>query len=158
MWVLDGLRSPEFEDPVFAFEAYLGHLRETGSCLLLLIDELSGMPLETVRWLGHLIANSKGELRLIATALENPLAYERIMPLGPACETIVLDSPMQPEESAEYLHRRLQRANAPEGIRDRFDPATVAELHRISGGNPRELNTAAVRLLAEHRAARVQTP
>jgi len=146
-WILDRLRSPRFEDPVFAFEAYLSHLREIGSGLLLLLDDFFTMPLETVRWLGRCALNSKGELRLIASALDDPRSHERIASLGPGCETILLESPMQPGESTEYVHERLRQAGAPEAARSRFDPATVAELHRLSEGNPRELNSTAARLL-----------
>jgi type II secretory pathway predicted ATPase ExeA len=156
MWVFDGIRSPHFEDPVYVFESYLGHLRAKGSSLLLVIDDLSGMPLETVNWLARHAAASKGELRLIAAALDLPSAYERIARLGPACETILMDFPMQAEESSEYVRERLRHADAPERTQARFDPATVSELHRISGGNPRELNTAAATHLGEYREVRVR--
>jgi type II secretory pathway predicted ATPase ExeA len=146
-WILDRLGSPRFEDPVFAFEAYLSHLREIDSSLLLLIDDLDAMPLATVRWLGRCILNSKGELRLIASALDRPRSQERIVPLGPACAPILLEAPMQPSESAEYIRERLHRAGAPEATGARFDSAAIAELHQRSGGNPRELNSAAARLL-----------
>jgi len=156
MWVLDGLGSPRFEDPVFGFESYLGYLREKGTSLLLLIDDLSEMPLETVHWLAGFVAGSKGELRLIASALDNPATYQRLARLGPACETILLNRPMQPEESSEYVRERLRRSDAPECTRSRFDPDTVSMLHRISEGNPRELNAAAVRHLGEYRTVRTQ--
>jgi type II secretory pathway predicted ATPase ExeA len=152
MWVLDSLRSPPFEDPVFAFEAYLAHLREVGSGLLLLIDELCAMPPDTLHWLSRYLLTSKGEFRLIASALDDPHSLERIAPLGPACETILVESPMQPEESAQYVRERLALAGVPESIRARFDQTTVAELHRLSGGNPRELNAAATRILMPHPA------
>jgi type II secretory pathway predicted ATPase ExeA len=153
-WILDHLGSPRFEDSVFAFEAYLHHLRENDSSLLLLIDDLSAMPLETVRWLGGCILNSKGELRLIASTLDQPLSQERIVPLGPACEMILLEAPMQASESAEYIRERLQQAGAPEATRARFDSAAIAKLHRCSGGNPRDLNSAAAAFLARIPAVR----
>ena len=146
-WVLDRLDGPRFEDPVFAFESYLCHLREIGSSLLLLIDDLSAMPLSTVRWLGSRALDSKGELRLIASALNDLSGQERIVPLGPACETILLETPMTLSESTKYLRERLQHAGAPEVAAARFDSATIAELHRCSVGNPREFNSAAGRLL-----------
>jgi hypothetical protein len=58
-----------------------------------------------------------------------------------------MEAAMQPDESTDYIRERLRHASAPEITRARFDPATVAELHRLSGGNPRELNSAAARLL-----------
>jgi type II secretory pathway predicted ATPase ExeA len=146
-WILERLDAPRFEDPVFAFEAYLCHLREAGASLLLLIDDLSEMPLETVRWLGRCLLNSKGELRLIASALDDLRYQERIVPLGPACETILLEAPMKLSESTKYLRERLNHADAPEATEARFDSATIAELHRCSGGNPREFNSAAAKLL-----------
>jgi general secretion pathway protein A len=152
-WIVNGLGSPRFEDPVFAFEACLAHLREVGSALLLLVDDLRAMPLETVRWLSRRALTSKGELRLIASALNDRHSLEKIAPLGPACETVLIESPMQPDESTRYVRERLELAGAPESTRARFDQTTVAELHRLSRGNPRELNAAAARLLMPHPAA-----
>jgi type II secretory pathway predicted ATPase ExeA len=142
------LRSTRFQNSVFAFEAYLAHLRETGSGILLLVDDLSAMPLESVRWLARLAANSKGELRLIASASDDPASAERIALLGSACEAILHRSPMQDEESQAYVLERLRRARVSGVTRALFDPSTVAKLHDLSGGNPRELNAAAARLLA----------
>jgi type II secretory pathway predicted ATPase ExeA len=147
LWILEGLGGTRFQDPVFAFEAYLAHLRESGSGILLLVDELYAMPLDSVRWLAHCVANSKGELRLIASALDEPSSAEKIALLGPACETILHGSPMYSDESQEYVRERLHHAGAPEATRALFDPSTVADLHERSGGNPRELNAAAARLL-----------
>jgi general secretion pathway protein A len=153
-WILDCLDAPSFEDSVFAFEAFLYHLREVGSSLLLVVDELSAMPLATVRWLGRCAMHSKGELRLIGSALDDPRSQERIVPLGPACETILLEAPMQPSECADYLRERLQHVGAPEATRARFDPDTIAELHRSSGGNPREFNSVVAQFLAPLPAVR----
>jgi general secretion pathway protein A len=157
-WILDCLDAPRFEDSVFAFEAYLYHLGEIGSSLLLVVDELSAMPLATVRWLGRCAMHSKGELRLIGSALDDPRSQERIVPLGPACETILLETRMQPSECAEYLRERLQHVGAPEATRARFDPVTIAELHRSSGGNPREFNSVVAQFLAPLPAVRGERP
>jgi type II secretory pathway predicted ATPase ExeA len=146
-WILNGLGSARFEDPVFAFEGYLGHLRETGSVILLMVDDVHAMPLETTRWLGRRTVTSKGEFRLIASALQGRSFEETIALLGPACETVLMESPMQPDESSHYIRERLRLSGALGSTRSRFDRTTVAELHRLSGGNPRELNAAAARLL-----------
>ncbi|MBW2399330.1 MAG: AAA family ATPase [Deltaproteobacteria bacterium] len=154
-WILDRLEGPRFDDPVFAFEAYLCHLREIDSSLLLLIDDMSAMPLATVRWLGRRALNSKGELRVIASVLDDLRSQERIVPLGPACETILLEAPMKLSESTKYLRERLHHAGASEATGARFDSDTIAELHRCSGGNPREFNSAAAMFLTALPAVRV---
>ncbi len=146
-WILDELRSPRFEDPVFAFEAYLGHLRVIGSAFLLLVDDLHLMPTETLRWLGRLVVSSKGEFRFIGSAINDPHSDEKIASLGPTCQKVLIESPMQQDESSRYVHERLHLAGATEAIRALFDRTTVAELHRLSGGIPRALNAAAARLL-----------
>jgi hypothetical protein len=110
-----------------------------------------------VRWLGSRALDSKGELRLIASALNDLSGQERIVPLGPACETILLETPMTLSESTKYLHERLQHAGAPEVAAARFDSATIAELYRCSVGNPREFNSAAGRLLMTLPAIRPPT-
>lgn len=146
-WILDELRSPRFDDPVFAFEAYLGHLREIGSALLLLVDDLHLMPAETVHQLGRWVAASTGEFRLIASSISHPHCDEKITPLGPTCRKVLIKTPMQQDESLQYVRRRLELAGATDATRARFDVDTVAELHRVSGGVPRKLNVAAAQLL-----------
>jgi type II secretory pathway predicted ATPase ExeA len=146
-WILDELRCPRFEDPVFAFEAYLAHLREIGTTLLLQIDDLHLMPAETIASLGRWVVASEGELRLIASAINDPQDGARFAPLGPACRRVAIQSPMEQEESSQYVHGRLDLAGAPEATRKRFNRSTVSKLHRVSGGVPRELNLAAAELL-----------
>jgi type II secretory pathway predicted ATPase ExeA len=148
LWILEDLQSDRFQDPVFAFEAYLAHLREIDSGIILLVDDLYAIPLEAMRWLAHRVANSKGELRLIASAADDPDSTERIALLGPACEVILHGSNMQVDESQAYVRERLRHAHAPGLTRALFDSSTVADLHEQSGGNPRELNAVATRLLA----------
>jgi len=146
--ILNELGSPRFEDPVFAFEAYLGHQREIGSGLLLVVDDMHVMPPTTIRWLGHRVVMSKGEFRLIAGALDDPCSEENIALLGPACETVAMRTRMRPDESERYIRERLRLARVPDAIRARFDRSTVAELHLLSGGNPRELNAAAAKIVS----------
>jgi type II secretory pathway predicted ATPase ExeA len=148
LWILEDLQSERFDDPLFAFEAYLAHLRAVDSGILLLVDDLYAMPLDAMRWLAHQIANSKGELRLIASAADDPDSTERIALLGPACEVILHDSKMEDDESHAYVRERLLHARAPGITRAVFDASTVSDLHARSGGNPRELNALATKLLA----------
>jgi type II secretory pathway predicted ATPase ExeA len=142
-WILDQLECPRFEDPVFAFETYLGRLREIGSSLLLLVDDLHLMPTHTVHQLRRWIDNSRGEFRLIASAINDPQSYEKIAPLGPTCQQVLFKAPMQQDESSLYIKGRLDLAGAAAATRALFDRNTVAKLHRLSGGVPRELNAAA---------------
>jgi hypothetical protein len=146
-WILSGLAAQPLANSLFGFEAFVTHLREVESTLLLLVDEIDVMPLETVAWLGQRVRGSKGELRLAATALPGPRCDQRLALLGPSSEAILLERPMHLEESRRYVQERLDRSDAPRQTRKRLGTAVVSELHERSGGNPRELHRLATEFL-----------
>lgn len=146
-WVLAALGSPAVSEPVTTLEGLLDGLRERDSALLLLVDDVGTLPIETASWLSELCARSRGALRVAIAALEDSEPdREVLLALGPV-RPVPMDAPMSAHESEAYVAGRLRAAGAPEALRERFDRATIGRLHRLAGGNPRELHWAAIALL-----------
>jgi hypothetical protein len=69
-------------DPLFAFEAYLLHLRERSERIVVVIEALDSLPPETARWLLATIENSRGALRALAPAADERTAARGAARLG----------------------------------------------------------------------------
>jgi hypothetical protein len=122
-------------------------LREEGSGLLLLIDDAGSMPTATTRWLGERAAASGGALRLVIAATDDATQGRTLAALGPELEEIRWTQAMSAGECLRYVEARLARA--PEDLRARFDPETVARLFAESGGVHGLLHTAASAVMRE---------
>lgn len=148
-WILGLLQRPSAEDPVLALLEFAVGLREEGSGLLLLIDDAGSMPPATTRWLGERAAASGGALRLVIAATDDATQGRTLAALGPELEEIRWTQAMSAGECLRYVEARLARAQAPEDLRARFDPETVARLFAESGGVPGLLHTAASAVMRE---------
>lgn len=143
-WALSTQGAESLEDTAGLLGACLQHLRSEGSGMLLLIDDASALPVETARWLVELAARSQGTLRVALALLDGPEGEPVIEALGSAADVTLLAQPMSHTETRAYLEARLRASGAPSAQRALFDEARVAELHRMSRGNPRRLQAAAL--------------
>ena len=140
-WIARSLGAPAGEDAIPLLRAWLGHLREKEEACLLLIDDVDAMPEATLRWLGQLVKETRGGLRLAMTALDGPATTRLLRALGDV-RRVEPPAAMSRDETAEYVEWRLQRADVPEPLRARFDADAIDALHRVAEGNPRRLHLA----------------
>lgn len=145
-WTLGSLGSPPWADPVPVVAAYAEHRAAAGGALVWLVDDAQLLPEETARWLGHVLAHSKGALRLVLAAIEDERG-KTLDALGPRVRIEALAKPMERGETASYVLERLVRGAVRSELRARCK-AALSELHEASGGIPREVSAACSALLA----------
>ncbi len=146
-WLLGLLDEKSEGAPEQELVDYARRCAEQTQGLVAMIDDAASLPLATARRLGALVAEAEGALRLVLVcADESP--GERLFPaLGAVLEEVRLDEPMSLDETRHYVERRLGRARAPEAVRARFEPDTVAALHQRSRGIPGVLHQLASELV-----------
>lgn len=127
-------------DPKRAVRRLLGDLAEARQSLLLEVDDASSLPAETLYDL-LAFARSEPALRVLLTYSESE---ELPGPLPENLAVVRLEAPMTRAETQDYVKGRLARCGAPRSLGDRFDSATIARMHRESGGNPLRLHGLAV--------------
>lgn len=145
-WLLSTLGEDKGGPPREAMRELVEVYHESGHALLLLVDDASGLPIETARWLGDLALQCDGRLGLVLAAGDHAGTGSRLAALGDVVQ-VRLSEPMSEAETAEYLIWRLARCGVPANVRARFSPAVARRLHAIAGGNPRRLHIAAADLL-----------
>ncbi len=69
-------------DPLFAFAAYLAHLRDRSERLLVMIEDLDAVPPSTAQWLRTTLESSGGTLRAVAAAADDASAVRAAARLG----------------------------------------------------------------------------
>ena len=145
-WVLGCLGSSRWSDPIAVLAAYAAHRAASGGAFVFLVDDAHGLPEETARWLGHLVARSDGALRLAVAAVDDERA-KTLDALGPLTRVDALTRPMERGETASYVFERLVRARTQRALQVRCKKALDA-VHRASGGVPREVSAECAALLA----------
>jgi hypothetical protein len=146
-WVLQLLGSPPAKDPARALRAFSSHLLEQKSGLLIMIDDAGALPDDTARWLGDLVSSSDGALRLLIAASDDATGSRTIAAIGASFNIVSLTQPMSESETAQYIKRRLMRAQIPDSIQQRFDAPMIRQLHRTAAGIPSNLHSAAAAVL-----------
>jgi type II secretory pathway predicted ATPase ExeA len=146
-WALSLLGFSQSDDTIGDLIQTASNLLARGSGLLLLIDDVSAMPLPTARKLGDLVAASRGALRLLVAAAEGPSASRMLAATGTNIHLVRLLEPMSEVETRRYVAARLARAGVPAAVAARFDDATLESIYRLSAGIPRRVHSVASAVL-----------
>lgn len=144
-WVLGLLGEPPAALPDRKLLEAARARSERGRPLLLLVDDASGLPPESASGLAALVDEADGALRLLLVPLDDARAG-RVLARFEG-EEHRLSRPMTAAETAAYVEARLAHACAGPEVFARFDDATVAALHRASGGLPTELHRLATHVV-----------
>jgi general secretion pathway protein A len=139
-------------------EAELLERAGAGPPLVLLLDDISTLPLATGRGLADLCAESRGAMRLVGAATDGVGTGAALATLGSSVLEVRLSRPMNGSETASYVRHRLSRVRVPPVLRKRFCPEQIAELHRGSGGVPRTVHRLATALLRADTTPRARDP
>lgn len=142
-WALDELGLAAGANP----EGELLELAAAGKPLVLMLDDISTLPLPTGRGLADLCAESRGAMRVVAAATDGVGTGAALATLGPSVLEVRLSRPMNPSETRSYMRHRLAWAEASEETLVRFDDEQLAALHGASGGVPRALHRLGTALL-----------
>lgn len=132
-----------------------------GKPLLLLIDDAAALPGDTAAELAFWMASAGGALLMAIAGLPGAALRHVRDAFGDRAQDLLLVGGLRPEEIEPYVRTRLEHAEAPPALRAAFDDNALAELARVSEGNPRRLHLAAqaiVRSVASGQPAPVATP
>jgi type II secretory pathway predicted ATPase ExeA len=130
-------------DPEGQFLAEAQRAARGGGALLLLVDDAAALPGETAAGLASWLIAAGGALQIVLAGLPGaPLRHARDA-FGDRAEDLLLVSGLRTEEVRGYVHARLAAAGAGDALRAAFDESALAELARVSEGNPRRMNLAA---------------
>jgi hypothetical protein len=124
-----------------------------GGSLLLLVDDAAALPGETAAQLASWLIASGGALQIVLAGLPGAALRHARDAFGDRAEDLLLVSGLRPEEIRGYVHSRLAAVGAGDALRAAFDDAAIAELARVSEGNPRRMNLAAQAIARSLRVA-----
>lgn len=137
-FVLHELGAPRSEAPAREVLDIAARLAKLGHTLVILIDDANTLPEATGASLAAALEESAGALRAVLTADDEALVSG--LPRFADAAVLRVDEALSPAEAEAYVLGRLVHFAAPLEVRQRFDPQTLAALHRESGGSPHELN------------------
>ncbi len=140
--VLDLLDADVGEDPSNTLVATARRHAASGRRVLVIIDQATHAPIASSRQLARAAARARGDLCIVfgVTEEEGAEAFEHEISAEAELATLRFDSPMNAEETAEYLARRLDQTIDSQALRDRFDEAAYRYVIDGAGGHPRQVN------------------
>jgi type II secretory pathway predicted ATPase ExeA len=143
-WALGRLQEPSEGNPTEALLRCATAWRsQGGSALVLTIDDASSLTLETARALGLLVRAGGGALRLVLAAADDAVSSRAVAAVGRDVVEVRLSPPLSPAETRRYVQTQLERAEASEAVRSRFDAPALERIYQLSGGIPRLINQVA---------------
>lgn len=148
-WVLSLLDEPcrEGLDPARELLRAAQRSQQAGRPLVVMVDDASLLAPETARRWMELADEGAGALRLVVAPVDDRHAGRVLAALGPEALEIRLSTPMTAGETQAFVRQRLASAEVPPALAARFDGRVMSWIQRMSGGNPRHVQTLASEVL-----------
>jgi type II secretory pathway predicted ATPase ExeA len=145
-WGLAALNEPLADNPHAALASRIARDAAAGfPPLLLMVDDVGNLPLDTLRCLIRLQANAAGALRLVLVRHDD-FPFNELASANLPVVDAKLEGQMCAAETADYVRERLAHSAVDSERRARLEGA-LEQLYALSGGNPGQLHAAAARLL-----------
>jgi len=140
--ILDQLEVDFDEEPASTLVATARRYALSGRRVLVIIDQATHAPLASSRQLARAAARAGGDLCVLFAVTEEAGAegFEREIRAETELATVRFDTPMNADETFDYVTRRLDQTIASKALRDRFDEAAFRYVIEGARGNPRLAN------------------
>ena len=147
--ILDQLEVNADDDPSSALVAAARRSAASGRRVLVIIDQANHVPVASSRQLVRAAARATGDLCILfaVTEEDGAEAFEREIGEEAEVTTVRFDSPMNAQETCEYIAGRLDQTLDSQELRDRFDDAAIRYVIDGAEGNPRRVNELAYETL-----------
>jgi type II secretory pathway predicted ATPase ExeA len=138
-WMLTRLGEEGADEPTRDLATHLEAWRATGQGVVLLLDDVQELEVETAAFLAERVEDAGGALRVALSFARGSGAEPILEVLGGPPLRVDIDEPWTETEGRAFLMDRLARAGAPESMRHIFAGPIVFDLVNFAFGRPASL-------------------
>ncbi len=137
-------------DPSAALALAARNAAARGRRVLVIVDQATHAPVASSRQLVRAATRARGDLCVVFAVTEDEAdaaSFEREIGAEAAVVTVRFDTPMDAEETAEYIRRHLGESSDAAALEDKFDESAMRYVTEGARGNPRRVNALAYETL-----------